>query len=66
VDPSTVKSAGNNVEWSLTDKPQDPIETIDWKTRDVGPMQRVVFRLGKRGHLVELQIPLLINGKTAY
>lgn len=66
VDPSTVKIAGESVEWSLADKPQQPIETLDWKTRDIGPMQRVMFRLGKGGHFVELQIPLLINGKTAY
>ena len=66
VDPSTIKVAGDNVEWSLADKPRDPIETRDWKTRDIGPMQRVAFRLGKGGHIVELQIPLLINGKTAY
>jgi hypothetical protein len=26
----------------------------------------VRFRLGKDGHVLELQIPLLINGKPAY
>jgi hypothetical protein len=29
-------------------------------------MQRTLFRLGKDGHILELQIPLLINGKPAY
>jgi hypothetical protein len=66
IDPSTIKVAGENIEWSLADKPHDPIEALEWKTRDIGPMQRVAFRLGKGGHMVELQIPLLINGKTAY
>lgn len=66
IDPSTIKVAGENIEWSLADKPHDPIEALEWKTRDIGPMQRVAFRLGKGGHMVELQIPLLMNGKTAY
>jgi hypothetical protein len=66
IDPATVRSEGDTVEWSLSDKPPDPIETLDWKTRDVGPVERVAFRLGKGGHIVELQIPMLINGKPAY
>jgi len=66
IDPQTVKPSGDNVEWSLSAKPSDPIETLEWKTRDVGPMQRVVFRLGKDGHLLELQIPLKVNGQPYY
>ena len=66
VDPQTVKPAGYNVEWSFADKPNEPIETPDWKTRDVGPMQRVAFRLGKDGHILELQIPLKANGQPMY
>lgn len=66
IDPQTVKPAGENVEWSLADKPEQPLETPEWKTRDVGTMQRTLFRLGKDGHILELQIPLLINGKPAY
>ncbi|PYT92702.1 MAG: hypothetical protein DMG36_13495 [Acidobacteria bacterium] len=66
IDPQTVKPVGDNVEWSLADKPEQPLETPDWKTRDVGPMQRVAFRLGKDGHILELQIPLKINGQPAY
>jgi hypothetical protein len=66
IDPQTVKPAGGNVEWSLADKPDQPIETLEWKTRDIGPMQRVAFRLGKGGHILELQIPLKPNGQPAY
>jgi hypothetical protein len=66
IDPQTVKPAGENVEWSLADKPEQPIETPEWKTRDIGSMRRTQFRLGKDGHILELQIPLLINGKPAY
>ncbi|PYT61557.1 MAG: hypothetical protein DMG35_09080 [Acidobacteria bacterium] len=66
IDPQTVKPAGESVEWSLADKPDQPIETLEWKTRDIGPMQRVAFRLGKGGHMLELQIPLKPNGQPAY
>jgi hypothetical protein len=66
IDPQTVKQVGDNVEWSWTDKPAEPLETPEWKTRDVGAVQRTWFRLGKNGHVLDLQIPLLLNGKPAY
>jgi hypothetical protein len=66
IDPQTVKAAGENVEWSPTDKPDQALETPEWKTRDIGSMQRVRFRLGKDGHFLELQLPLLPNGRPAY
>ena len=66
IDPQTVKPRGEDVEWSPADKPEQPLETPDWKARDVGTMQLVRFRLGKEGHILELQLPLLANGKPAY
>lgn len=66
IDPQTVKPAGENVEWSLAEKPSEPLETPDWKTRDVGPMEQVSFRLGKNGYVLQLQIPLKANGQPAY
>ena len=66
VDPQTVKPLGDNVEWSMSDLPNDPIETSEWKTRDMGPVQRTRFRFGKTGHFLEIQLPLKPDGKTAY
>jgi hypothetical protein len=66
IDPHTVKPAGDNVEWSLADKPSEPLETPEWKTRDVGPMEQVSFRLGKNGYVLALQIPLKMNGQPMY
>ena len=66
IDPQTVKAAGDNVEWSLTDKPEEPLETPEWKARDVGGMERVRFRLGKNGYFLDLQIPLKPNGQPLY
>jgi len=66
IDPSTVKETGENVEFNPASKPTDPIESGEWKTRDVGPTRRIRFRLSKAGNVVELQIPLQINGKPFY
>jgi hypothetical protein len=67
LDPQKVKVQGdNNVEWSPSDLPPDPIETSEWKVRDVGPMRRVVFRFGKNGNYLDIQLPLQINGKPMY
>jgi hypothetical protein len=66
IDPQTVKPQGDTVEWSLADKPEQPIETPDWKTKDLRSMELVKFRLGKDGHFLEMQLPLLINGKPVY
>src|SRR5271170_2590749 len=35
LDPDKVKMQGDDVEWSPSDLPADPIETSEWKTRDV-------------------------------
>jgi hypothetical protein len=67
LDPAKVKIQGDdNVEWSAADLPPDPIETSEWKVRDVGPMRRVKFRFGKSGNFLDIQLPLLVNGKPMY
>jgi hypothetical protein len=67
LDPQKVKVQGDkSVEWSPSDLPSDPIETSEWKVRDVGPMKRIVFRFGKSGNFLDIQLPLLINGKPMY
>jgi hypothetical protein len=66
IDPLTIKQVGDKVEWSWSDKPAEPLDTPEWKSRDVGAVQRTWFRLGKNGHILDIQIPILINGKPAY
>jgi hypothetical protein len=66
INPQTVKPHGEDVEWSLADKPEQPLETPDWKTKDLRSMEMVKFRLGKDGHFLELQLPLQVNGKPVY
>jgi hypothetical protein len=66
VDPAKVKPRGENVEWSPSDISDQPVETSEWKVRDVGPVQRVRFRFGKNGSFLDIQIPLLGNREPAY
>jgi len=66
VDPQTVKAQGDDVEWSAADLPSDPIEITEWKSKDAGRVRSIKFRFGKNGHTLEVEIPLLLNGKPAY
>jgi hypothetical protein len=66
IDPGKVKVAGENAELAPADIPDEPIETAEWKTRNTGPVLRHRFRFGQSGNYMELQIPVLLNGKPAY
>jgi hypothetical protein len=66
IDPRTVKPQGDGVQWSSSEMPEEPLEITEWKNRNVGPVQRLRFRLGKDGHVLELQIPLRADGKPVY
>jgi hypothetical protein len=66
IDPQTVKPHGEDVEWSPADTSAQPLDISEWRERNVGQLERVTFRLGKEGHILELQIPLKPDGKPAY
>ena len=66
IDPDTVKPSATGVTWSTSDMPKDPLEITDWKDRNVGPVERVRFRLSKNGHFLELQLPIGPDGKPVY
>ncbi len=66
VDPGKVTAQGEDVQWSVSDLPEKPIDLSEWKERNVGLVERVRFRFGKEGHVLELQIPLRPDGKPMY
>jgi hypothetical protein len=66
IDPGRVKVQGENAQLSTADIPGEPIETSEWKSRNAGPVIRHRFRFGPTGNFMELQIPVLPNGKPAY
>jgi hypothetical protein len=66
IDPSKVRSTGEEVELASADIPADPIDTTEWKTKNSGPVLRHRFRFGQTGNFMELQIPVMPNGRPAY
>ena len=66
IDPQKIAVHGDSAEWSYADIPEKPIEVVEWKERNIGSMQRVTFRFGKTGHVLELQIPLGLNREPLY
>jgi hypothetical protein len=66
IDPEKIKVTADAVEWSTADIPDKPIETPEWKERNLGPVELIRFRLGKDGHVLELQIPFGPDGKPMY
>ena len=66
IDPAKVKVDGDNAELGASDIPDEAIETSGWNTRNAGPVLRHRFRFGQTGNFLELQIPVLPNGKPAY
>ena len=66
IDPQKITVHGDSAEWSYADIPEKPIEIVEWKERNIGSMQRVTFRFGKNGHVMELQIPLGLNREPMY
>jgi hypothetical protein len=65
LDPRTITPQADSVMWSPADKPSEPLEVSEWKERNVGSLDRLRFRLPK-GAVVELQVPLRLDGKTLY
>jgi hypothetical protein len=66
IDPQKITVRGDSAEWSYADIPDKPVEIVEWKERNIGSMQRVTFRFGKNGHVLELQIPLGLNREPLY
>jgi len=66
IDPGKVRSTGEEVELASADIPADPIDTTEWKTKNSGPVLRHRFRFGQTGNFMELQIPVMPNGRPAY
>src|ERR1700730_1683801 len=41
IDPQTVTSHGEDVQWSTADTPAQPLEISEWRERNVGRLERV-------------------------
>jgi hypothetical protein len=66
IQPEHVDHKGVNLLWSETDKPEKPLPTSDWSTRDVGSAWRIRLKLAAEGRMVDLQIPQLPDLRGLY
>jgi hypothetical protein len=57
IPPAQVEHKGEDLLWREIDKPEKPLATSDWSTRDIGSAWRVRVKLTEEGRLVDIQIP---------
>ncbi len=66
IDPKTLEAKGDALVWTEPEIPEELVYVTDWNQRDIGPFRRVRFRFGKDGHVLELQLPLKLDGRPMY
>ena len=57
IKPEQLQHKGDDLLWRDTDKPDKPVPTSDWSTKDVGSASRILVKLSAEGRLVDIQIP---------
>ena len=55
--PEQLEHKGVDLLWRETDKPEKPLVTSDWSTKDLGSALRIRVKLAGEGRLIEIQIP---------
>ena len=66
IPPAQLEHKGEDLLWRETDKPEKPLATSDWSTRDIGSAWRVRVKLIEEGRLVDIQIPQMPDLRGLY
>lgn len=66
IKPEQLEHKGEDLLWREADRPEKPLPTSDWSTRDVGSAWRVRFKLAAEGRRVDIQIPQLPDLRGLY
>ncbi len=66
IPPGQLEHKGEELLWRETDKPEKPLATSDWSTRDIGSAWRVRVKLTEEGRLLDIQIPQLPDLRGLY
>ena len=64
--PTQITHKGDDLLWRETDKPEKPLATSDWSTRDIGSAWRVRVKLTEEGRLLDIQIPQMPDLRGLY
>jgi len=57
IKPDQLARKGEDLLWRETDKPDKPLATTDWNTKDIGSASRVQLKFADEGRLIDIQIP---------
>jgi hypothetical protein len=57
IKPEQLEHKGEDLIWLETDRPEKPLATSNWDTKDVGSAWRVQVKLAAEGRLFDIQIP---------
>ena len=57
IKPDHLTRKGEDLFWRETDKPDKPLATSDWSTKDVGSAFRLLLKLADEGRMIDIQIP---------
>ena len=66
IPPKQFERKGADLLWRESDKPEKPLSTSDWSTRDIGSAWRVRVKLADEGRLVDIQIPQVPDLRGLY
>ena len=66
IPPAQLEHKGVELLWRGTDKPEKPLATSDWSTRDIGSAWRVRVKLTQEGRLLDIQIPQMPDLRGLY
>jgi hypothetical protein len=66
ISSSQFEHKGEDLLWREADKPEKPLATSDWSTRDIGSAWRVRVKLTGEGRLVDIQIPQMPDLRGLY
>jgi hypothetical protein len=57
IKPEQLQHKGDDLLWHEADKPEKPLPTSDWSTKDVGSATRVLVKLAAEGRQLDIQLP---------
>jgi hypothetical protein len=57
IKPETFEHKGEDLLWRESDRPEKPLATSDWSTKDIGSATRIQVKLSGEGRLLDIQIP---------
>ena len=61
ISPTQLEHKGEDLLWRETDKPEKPLATSEWSTRDIGSAWRIRVKLVSEGRVVDIQIPEILD-----